>query len=103
MYIKREKKKKWLSELQKESNGAMGSPLFLVMANIYMEHFKEITLKIIPLTFILWFHQETGLCKLNKILRVEMEPDNKLAFLYEWWEIQIIYTDRVLNSTYHMS
>ena len=79
---------------------AMGSPLSLVLANIYMEYFEEMALGSISLkpsmwlryvddTFFLWFHQEdvqTLLDHVNSIqpsiqFTIEKEQDNKLPFL----------------------
>ena len=79
---------------------AMSSPLSPVLANIYMEYFKEMALESTSLkpsiwlrdiddTFILWPHQEdvqTLLDHVNSIrpsiqFTMKKEQDNKLLFL----------------------
>ena len=89
------------SDIYREEEGlAMGSPLSLVLANIYMEYFEEMALgstslkpsmwlRYIDDTFILWPHQEdvqTLLDHMNSIRpsiqsTKEKEQDNKLLFL----------------------
>ena len=89
------------SDIYRQLEGlAMGSPLSPVLANIYMEYFKEMTsgstslkpsmwLRYIEDTFILWPHQEDVqilLDHMNSIrpsiqFTMEKEQDNKLPFL----------------------
>ena len=85
---------------RQEEGLAMGSPLSPVLANIYMEYFKEMTLgstslkpsmwlRYIDDTFILWPHQEDVQILLDHVnsiqpsiqFSMEKKQDNKLPFL----------------------
>ena len=88
------------SDIYWQEGLATGSPLSLVLGNIYMEYFEEMALGYTSLkpsmwlryvddTFILWPHQEdvqTLLDHVNSIqpsiqFTMEKEQDNKLPFL----------------------
>lgn len=79
----------------------MGSPLSLIIANIYMEHFELVALDSAPLrpklwlryvddTFVIWPHNQTNLAHflehLNSIrefiqFTMEQESEGQIAFL----------------------
>ena len=89
------------SDIYRQEEGlAMGSPLSLVLANLYMEYFEEMALGSTSLkpsmwlrnvddTFILWPHQEDVKILLDRVnsirpslqFTMEKERDNKLPFL----------------------
>ena len=88
------------SDIYRQEGLVMGSPLSLVLANIYMECFEEMALgstslkpsmwlRYVDDTFILWPHQEDVQILLDHVNSVrpsiqftmEKEQDNKLPFL----------------------
>lgn len=82
----------------------MGSPLSLIIANIYMEHFELVALDSAPLrpklwlryvddTFVIWPHNQTNLAHflehLNSIresiqFTMEQESEGQIAFWMSW-------------------
>ena len=106
---------KFLDTFYEQTDGAaMGSPLSPIVANLYMEHLEQAALRTTMLppklwlryvddTFVVWPHGQEELNRFHEHLNrqhpnikftVEVEKDNKLAFL----DVHVTRNDTKLNT-----
>ena len=109
---------KFQGKFYEQSDGAtMGSPLSPVIANIYMEHLEETTLRTAPLqptlwleyvddAFVIWphghkelqyFHEHINQQYLNIQFTMEEEKDGKQVFL----DVQVPRSTNLLKTDSH--